>query len=65
MTATGERVDRADERDQVIGPVDRGEAVTNGWPHRVATTVCRTLTAGSWCTGGRRPGPGSPASTTG
>ncbi|WP_170109902.1 NUDIX domain-containing protein [Streptomyces phaeoluteigriseus] len=41
MTATGERVDRVDERDRAIGVVDRGEAVSNGRPHRVATTVRR------------------------
>ncbi|MFD5254895.1 NUDIX hydrolase [Streptomyces bobili] len=41
MTATGERVDRVDERDRVIGVVDRGDAITNLWLHRVATTVCR------------------------
>ncbi|MFF8192439.1 NUDIX hydrolase [Streptomyces bobili] len=41
MTDTGERVDRVDERDRVIGVVDRGDAITHGWLHRVATTVCR------------------------
>ncbi|MGV9938905.1 NUDIX hydrolase [Streptomyces sp. NPDC003401] len=41
MTATGERVERVDEHDRVIGVVDRGEAVARHWPHRVATTVCR------------------------
>ncbi|MFJ4692898.1 NUDIX hydrolase [Streptomyces sp. NPDC088766] len=41
MTATGERVERVDEQDRVIGVVDRGEAVARQWLHRVATTVCR------------------------
>ncbi|MEU0139564.1 NUDIX domain-containing protein [Streptomyces albidoflavus] len=35
-----EGVDRVDERDRVIGVVERGEAVRNGWPHRIAVTVC-------------------------
>ncbi|MDT9697087.1 NUDIX domain-containing protein [Streptomyces sp. P17] len=37
----GELVERADERDRVLGVVDRGEAIKNRWLHRVATTVCR------------------------
>ncbi|MEV0243929.1 NUDIX domain-containing protein [Streptomyces sp. NPDC050674] len=37
----GERVERVDEQDRVLGVVDRDEAIRNGWPHRVATTVCR------------------------
>jgi len=36
-----EQVERVDEQDQVIGVVDRDDAVRNGWLHRVATTVCR------------------------
>ncbi|MGW4901139.1 NUDIX hydrolase [Streptomyces albidoflavus] len=35
-----EWVDRVDEHDRVIGVVERGEAVRNGWPHRIAVTVC-------------------------
>ncbi|MEU0196762.1 MULTISPECIES: NUDIX domain-containing protein [unclassified Streptomyces] len=37
----GEPVERVDEQDRVVGVVDRGEAIRNGWLHRVATTVCR------------------------
>lgn len=37
----GELVERVDERDRVLGVVDRGEAIENGWLHRVSTTVCR------------------------
>src|SRR6185503_8752903 len=37
----GELVERVDERDRVIGVVERADAVRNGWLHRVATTVCR------------------------
>ncbi|MEV6976190.1 NUDIX domain-containing protein [Kitasatospora sp. NPDC093806] len=36
-----ERVERVDERDRVVAVVDRGEAIRNGWPHRIATVVCR------------------------
>lgn len=36
-----ELVERVDERDRVVGVVERGEAVRRGWLHRVATTVCR------------------------
>jgi 8-oxo-dGTP pyrophosphatase MutT (NUDIX family) len=36
-----ELVERVDERDRVVGVVDRGEAIANRWLHRVATTVCR------------------------
>ncbi|MFD5336034.1 NUDIX hydrolase [Streptomyces hawaiiensis] len=37
----GELVERVDEQDRVLGVVDREEAIRNGWPHRIATTVCR------------------------
>lgn len=37
----GELVERVDERDRVVGVVDREETIRNGWLHRVATTVCR------------------------
>ncbi|MGX2992971.1 NUDIX hydrolase [Streptomyces sp. JNUCC 64] len=37
----GELVDRVDGRDRVVGVVDRAEAIRRGWPHRVATIVCR------------------------
>ncbi|THA86643.1 NUDIX domain-containing protein [Streptomyces sp. A0592] len=37
----GERVERVDEHDEVLGVVDRGEAIRHGWLHRVATIVCR------------------------
>ncbi|MFE7382110.1 NUDIX hydrolase [Streptomyces zhihengii] len=36
-----ELVDRVDELDQVLGPVERAEAIREGWLHRVATIVCR------------------------
>lgn len=36
-----EPVDRVDEQDRVLGVVDRAEAIRRGWPHRVATIVCR------------------------
>ncbi|MDX2937370.1 NUDIX domain-containing protein [Streptomyces ipomoeae] len=36
-----EPVERVDEQDEVIGVVDRGEAIRHGWLHRVATIVCR------------------------
>jgi isopentenyldiphosphate isomerase len=41
VRAMGELVERVDERDRVLGVVDRGEAIKNRWLHRVATTVCR------------------------
>ncbi|WP_156726768.1 NUDIX hydrolase [Streptomyces apocyni] len=41
MSEHGELVERVDERDRVIGIVDRGEAIRRGWLHRVATAVCR------------------------
>ncbi|MFF9978513.1 NUDIX hydrolase [Streptomyces erythrochromogenes] len=37
----GERVERVDEHDEVLGVVDRDEAIRHGWLHRVATIVCR------------------------
>jgi 8-oxo-dGTP pyrophosphatase MutT (NUDIX family) len=37
----GELVDRVDEQDQVLGVVDRAEAIRRGWLHRIATIVCR------------------------
>ncbi|SFF00755.1 Isopentenyldiphosphate isomerase [Actinacidiphila alni] len=37
----GERVERVDEHDRVLGVVDRAEAIRRGWPHRVATVVVR------------------------
>jgi isopentenyldiphosphate isomerase len=37
----GELVERVDEQDQVLGAVDRGEAIRHRWLHRIATTVCR------------------------
>jgi len=36
-----ELVERVDEQDQVLGVVDRTEAIRRGWLHRVATIVCR------------------------
>lgn len=36
-----ELVERVDERDEVLGVVDRAEAISQGWLHRVATIVCR------------------------
>jgi 8-oxo-dGTP pyrophosphatase MutT (NUDIX family) len=41
VEAMGELVERVDEQDRVLGTVDRGEAITRHWPHRVATIVCR------------------------
>ncbi|GHE60843.1 NUDIX hydrolase [Streptomyces capitiformicae] len=38
-----ELVERVDERDEVLGVVDRGEAIRRGWLHRIATVVCRDL----------------------
>ncbi|MGW0182924.1 NUDIX hydrolase [Nocardia sp. NPDC003345] len=37
----GELVERVDERDQVLGVVDRSAAIRAHWLHRVATIVCR------------------------
>ncbi|WP_030905550.1 NUDIX hydrolase [Streptomyces sp. NRRL F-5126] len=37
----GELVERVDEHDQVLGIVDRDEAIRQGWMHRIATIVCR------------------------
>ncbi|MDX3540545.1 NUDIX domain-containing protein [Streptomyces sp. MB09-01] len=37
----GELVDHVDEQDQVLGVVDRAEAIRQGWLHRIATIVCR------------------------
>ncbi|MFI8537553.1 NUDIX hydrolase [Streptomyces aquilus] len=39
-----ELVERVDERDEVLGVVDRDEAVRHGWLHRVVTIVCRDTT---------------------
>ncbi|WP_328412928.1 NUDIX domain-containing protein [Streptomyces violaceus] len=36
-----ELVERVDERDRVLGVVERSEAIERHWLHRVATTVCR------------------------
>jgi 8-oxo-dGTP pyrophosphatase MutT (NUDIX family) len=37
----GERVDQVDERDRVVGVVERGAAIRHRLFHRIATTVCR------------------------
>lgn len=37
----GELVERVDEQDRPLGPVDRAEAIRRGWLHRIATVVCR------------------------
>ncbi|MCS0635001.1 NUDIX domain-containing protein [Streptomyces sp. LP05-1] len=37
----GELVDRVDERDRVIGVVDRNEAVAAGWLYRMSMVLCR------------------------
>lgn len=37
----GELVERVDEQDQVLGVVDRAQAIRQGWLHRIATIVCR------------------------
>ncbi|MEV0274850.1 NUDIX domain-containing protein [Streptomyces sp. NPDC050610] len=37
----GELVERVDDRDEVLGIVSRGDAIRNGWLHRIATIVCR------------------------
>lgn len=36
-----EVVEHVDEYDRVLGVVERGEAEREGWPHRIATTICR------------------------
>ena len=36
-----ELIERVDEHDRVVGVVDRAEAISRHWPHRIATTVCR------------------------
>lgn len=36
-----ELVERVDQQDRVLGIVERGEAIHNGWLHRVSTTICR------------------------
>lgn len=33
--------ERVDERDRVLGVVDRAEAERRRWMHRIATTICR------------------------
>ncbi|MET9359591.1 NUDIX domain-containing protein [Streptomyces sp. NPDC006632] len=37
----GERVERVDEQDRVIGVVERGQAVREGWLYRMAMVLCR------------------------
>jgi 8-oxo-dGTP pyrophosphatase MutT (NUDIX family) len=37
----GELVERVGDDDEVIGVVERGEAIRRRWLHRVATVVCR------------------------
>ncbi len=37
----GERVERVDEQDRVLGVVERGEAVREGWLYRMAMVLCR------------------------
>lgn len=41
MCPMGELVEQVDEQDQVLGVVERSEAIRNSWLHRIATTVCR------------------------
>ncbi len=41
MACVSEWVEHVDERDRVLGVVERGEAVRRRWPHRIATTICR------------------------
>jgi 8-oxo-dGTP pyrophosphatase MutT (NUDIX family) len=36
-----ELVERVDAQDRVLGVVERGEAIRQGWLHRVAATICR------------------------
>ncbi|MFF7167022.1 NUDIX hydrolase [Streptomyces sp. NPDC008086] len=38
---TSELVERVDEHDEIVGVVSRSEAIRQGWPHRIATVVCR------------------------
>ncbi|MYV92296.1 NTP pyrophosphohydrolase, partial [Streptomyces sp. SID1034] len=35
----GERVERVDEQDRVLGVVERGEAVREGWLYRMAMVL--------------------------
>ncbi|NGO45237.1 NUDIX hydrolase [Streptomyces ureilyticus] len=37
----GELVERVDEHDEVLAVVSRGDAIRQGWLHRIATVVCR------------------------
>ncbi|WP_345572484.1 NUDIX hydrolase [Nonomuraea rosea] len=41
VSCMGELVERVDERDRVLGVVDRAEAERRRWMHRIATTICR------------------------
>ncbi|GAA3689341.1 NUDIX domain-containing protein [Nonomuraea antimicrobica] len=41
VSCVGELVERVDERDRVLGVVDRAEAERRRWMHRIATTICR------------------------
>lgn len=41
VCAVTELVERVDDQDRVLGVVGRDEAIRCGWPHRIATTVCR------------------------
>ncbi|MEV1005333.1 NUDIX domain-containing protein [Nonomuraea sp. NPDC050202] len=41
VSRMGELVERVDERDRVLGVVDRAEAERRRWMHRIATTICR------------------------
>ncbi|WP_107481387.1 NUDIX domain-containing protein [Streptomyces malaysiense] len=41
MSVVDELVERVDDQDRVLGVVSRRRAVREGWPHRVAATVCR------------------------
>jgi isopentenyldiphosphate isomerase len=36
-----ELVERVDTEDRVLDIVERGQAIRNGWLHRVSTTICR------------------------
>lgn len=42
VCAMGALVERADERDEVLAVVERGEAIRHRWLHRIATIVCRS-----------------------
>lgn len=44
VSRMGELVERVDERDRVLGVVDRAEAERRRWTHRIATTICRDPT---------------------